>query len=69
MYHYGISSSLDGAPLVRAAYGTGVGGGTHRRRAIVAPPLSVVECGVGWFVRVVVCLWCCSCLVVVRVTC
>jgi len=34
-----------------------------------APPLSVVECGVGEVVRVVVCLLCCSCRVVVCVTC
>jgi len=37
-------------------------------RTVVAPPLSVVECGVGRFVRVVVCVWCCSCRVVVCVT-
>ena len=39
-------------------------------RTVVVPPLSAVECcGVGGFVRVVVCLWCCSCGVVVCVTC
>jgi len=38
-------------------------------RTVVAPPLSVVECGMGGFVRVVVCLCCCSCCVVVCVTC
>jgi len=38
-------------------------------RTVVAPPLGVVECGVGGFVRVVVCLCCCSCRVVVFVTC
>ena len=38
-------------------------------RTVVAPPLSVVGCGVGGFVRVVVCVWCCSCRVVMGVTC
>jgi len=38
-------------------------------RTVVAPPLSVVECWVRGFVHVVVCLWCCSCRVVVCVTC
>jgi len=43
-------------------------------RTVVAPPLSVVECGVGGgggggVVRVVVHLWCYSCRVVVCVTC
>jgi len=37
-------------------------------RTVVAPLLSVVESGVGGFVRVVVCLWCCACPVVVCVT-
>jgi len=36
-------------------------------RTVVAPLLSVVECGVGGFVRVVICLWCCSCGVVLVV--
>jgi len=34
-------------------------------RTVVPPPLSLVECGVG--VRVVVCVWSCSCCVFVRV--
>jgi len=34
-------------------------------RTVIAPPSSVVECGVGGFIRVVVCLWCCSFRVVV----
>ena len=38
-------------------------------RTVVAPPMSVVECGVWGFVRVIICLWCCSCGVVVCVTC